>query len=263
MRRRRDPSVPLVPDERGERHEFIPAESGHPGKSPSCCAIRGDTPAGRRGKGRDQHPGHSVGPRRGDRKERRRPGCYDGSERALLLRFPREVEAGGPTGVAERKYTSFPVQSEFLRPVRDSRAIPEDIKFVLQDLIIQYYIFTYHFSVSGCHGLSTVDGLSRFVRGASARNGNDAGPRVVLCASCLPIAPPPPRIRDPYAFTSASRGFGVLQPLPRAVEHILVVREEVVDGLQLFPRGEPRNRVELFAQVPDQAPPALRVLERQ
>lgn len=191
MRRRRDPSVPLVPDERGERHEFIPAESGHPGKSPSCCAIRGDTPAGRRGKGRDQHPGHSVGPRRGDRKERRRPGCYDGSERALLLRFPREVEAGGPTGVAERKYTSFPVQSEFLRPVRDSRAIPEDIKFVLQDLIIQYYIFTYHFSISGCHGLSTVDGLSRFVRGASARNGNDAGPRVVPCASCSPIAPPP------------------------------------------------------------------------
>jgi len=37
---------------------------------------------------------------------------------------------------------SFPAQRGFFRAARDSRAIPKDIKLVLQGLIIRYYFFT-------------------------------------------------------------------------------------------------------------------------
>jgi hypothetical protein len=57
----------------------------------------------------------------------------------------RQVETSGLTGISEQKYMPLPAQRELFHAVQNSRNIPVDIKLVLQDLIIQYYFFTYYY----------------------------------------------------------------------------------------------------------------------
>lgn len=65
----------------------------------------------------------------------------------LLVRVSRQVGDTGLTGIAEAAYMPMSAQRELFRAVRSSSAIPEDIRLVLQDLIIQYYFFTYYYHI--------------------------------------------------------------------------------------------------------------------
>ena len=64
---------------------------------------------------------------------------------ALLLKVSGQVEDGGLTGIAETSYLPLSAQREIFRAIQGSPAVPEDIRLVLQDLIIQYYFFTYYY----------------------------------------------------------------------------------------------------------------------
>jgi hypothetical protein len=69
-----------------------------------------------------------------------------GKEEWTRLRdVSHQVEEGRLTGISEQKYIPFPAQRELFHVVRNSHNISADIKLVLQDLIIQYYFFTYYY----------------------------------------------------------------------------------------------------------------------
>jgi len=66
----------------------------------------------------------------------------------LLLRVSRQVAEEGLSAIAESAYMPRPAQRELFRAVRRSPAIPEDVRLVLQDLIVQYYVFTYYYDAA-------------------------------------------------------------------------------------------------------------------
>jgi hypothetical protein len=55
----------------------------------------------------------------------------------------------GLTGVSEGIYLPRAVQRELFLKIAEAKAIPPDIKLVLQDIIIQYYFFTYYYDHGG------------------------------------------------------------------------------------------------------------------
>jgi len=62
-----------------------------------------------------------------------------------IVDVSQQVKEEGLFGIAEEKYLPFSKQRKLFWNIHDSKVIPEDIKLVLQDIVIQYYFFTYYY----------------------------------------------------------------------------------------------------------------------
>jgi hypothetical protein len=83
----------------------------------------------------------------------------------LLRRVSNQVRDGGLTGIAEAAYMPLEAQRRLFRAVADSPAVPDDVRLVLEDLIVQYYFFTYYYDGGDPRRKEFRDESRRFLQG--------------------------------------------------------------------------------------------------